>query len=204
MRPIIVGISGGSAAGKTSFATALVAALEPNKPVVLNQDRYFRDWQDLPVEQREIARTSNEPRAVRWPELVAQVEYLLAREDIEEPVRGTAAWRRGDAKQRHLAADIVLIEGHLIFGNEALRALIDIKVFLDVDSHERVLRRMRRDTQQGTDLEAAVAWYRRDVLPNFSVHTEPTRQYADLIVPYDQHNTKAVDVIAAGIKAQLV
>ena len=125
--------------------TALVAALAPQQPVVLNQDRYFRDWEELPEAEREAARTTNHPRAVRWPDLVDQVERLLARQVIEEPVARTASHRRGVELQRIDAADIVLIEGHLIFGHEPLRALMDLKIYLDVDTHERVLRRMLRD-----------------------------------------------------------
>ena len=200
---MVVGLSGGSAAGKTTFAAALVEALAPHKPVVLNQDRYFRDWHEVPADEREAARTTNHPRAVRWPELVKQVERLIARQTIEEPVEGTAARTRGDEPQAIEPADIVLVEGHLIFAHEPLRALIDLKVYLDVDIHERVLRRMLRDTQNGTDLETVVAWYRRDVSPNFPVHTEPTRKYADLVIPYDQHNETALQVVAAGIMSLL-
>ena len=200
VKPVVVGLSGGSAAGKTTFADALVEALAPNRPVVLNQDRYFRDWDELPEGEREAQRTSNHPRAVRWPDLVAQVEKLLARQAIEEPVAGTASHRRGVELQRIKAADIVLVEGHLIFGHEPLRALMDLKIYLDVDTHERVLRRMLRDTQNGTNLETVVAWYRRDVTPNFPLHTEPTRRHADLVVPYDQHNATAIEVVAAGIQ----
>jgi len=203
VKPVVVGITGGSSAGKTTFAAALVAALAPQQPVVLNQDRYFRDWEELPEAEREAARTTNHPRAVRWPELISQVERLSAREAIEEPVAGTPSARRGEGPQRIEPADIVLVEGHLIFGNEDLRALLDLKIYLDVDTHERVLRRMLRDTQNGTDLETVVAWYRRDVSPNFPQHTEPTRQYADLVVPYDQHNEEAIKIITAGIKALL-
>ncbi len=140
---------------------------------------------------------------MRWPELIGQVERLSARQAIEEPVAGTPSARRGEGPQHIEPADIVLVEGHLIFGNKDLRTLLDLKVYLDVDTHERVLRRMLRDTQNGTDLETVVAWYRRDVSPNFPQHTEPTRQYADLVVPYDQHNEKAIKIITAGIKALL-
>jgi uridine kinase len=202
-KPIIVGISGGSAAGKTTFAAALTAALSPHMPVVLNQDRYFRDWEDLPAAEREAVRTSNHPRAVCWSKLVSQVERLLVRQTIEEPVAGTAAKCRGDESLHISAADIVLIEGHLIFGHQPLCTLMDLKIYLDVDTHERVLRRMLRDTKNGTDLETVVAWYRRDVTPNFPQHTEPTRRHADLVIPYDQHNETSLKVVAAGIESIL-
>ena len=202
--PMVIGISGGSASGKTTFSEALAQSLDGIGPVILNQDRYFRDWEDYPPEEREAVRTANHPRAVLWPVLIEQIERLLARQSIQEPVPGTRARRQGVPLRLVEPADLVIVEGHLIFGNESLRDLMHLKIFLDVDPHERVLRRLLRDTQKGrTDLEAAAAWYRRDVLPNFPVYTESTRQYADLIVPFDTFNARAVELVAAGIKATL-
>ena len=202
--PLVIGISGGSASGKTTFSEALAQNLDGIGPVVLNQDRYFRDWEDYPPAERESVRTANHPRAVLWPMLIEQLERLLVRQSIQEPVAGTRAHRQGTPLQIVEPANLVIVEGHLIFGNERLRELMYLKIFLDVDPHERVLRRLLRDTQKGrTDLEAAVAWYRRDVLPNFPVYTESTRQYADLIVPFDTFNARAVELVAAGIKATL-
>ena len=92
--------------------------------------------------------------------------------------------RRGDERTNIQPSDVLIVEGHLIFWSEDLRNLMDIKLFLDVDAHERVLRRMLRDVaQRGGDLEWAINWYRRDVLPNFPVYTEPCKQYADLVIP---------------------
>ncbi|MYK17302.1 uridine kinase, partial [Candidatus Poribacteria bacterium] len=92
----------------------------------------------------------------------------------------------------------------LIFWSEDLRDLMDIKVFLDVDAHERVLRRMLRDVaQRGGDLEWAINWYRRDVLPNFPVYTEPCKQYADLIIPFQNDNPVALQTLVAGIQRRI-
>lgn len=200
----VVGISGGSAAGKTTFAQALVEALNPISVVTLNQDRYFRDWEDVPESEREAQRTSNHPRAVLWDQLTQHVQALKNGEAITVPIPGTRAMKRGESPTIIESCPLILVEGHLVFSHEPLRALMDVKVFLDVDTHERVLRRMLRDTSRGNmDLEAAVAWYRRDVIPNFSVHTEPTRQFADLIVPFEGEVERAIEVIANGIKGML-
>ena len=156
------------------------------------------------MEERERVRTSNHPRAVLWPELIAHIEALIARRPVHTPVRGTRAWSRRDSPRTVEPGDLLIVEGHLIFCNEMLRNLMEIKIFLDADPHERVLRRMVRDTAGGgTDLEKAVAWYRRDVIPNFSVHTEPTRRYADLIVPFDSFNDTAIQFIASGVRETL-
>ncbi|MCY3869536.1 MAG: uridine kinase [Gemmatimonadetes bacterium] len=202
VRPIVLGISGGSAAGKTTFTDMLADRLADFGPVVLNQDSYFRDWSALPED--EIKRTANHPRAVLWEPLIAHVKCLREGQAIEVPPPGTRAFRRGDDPQKVVPERLIIVEGHLIFSQEALRALLDIKLFLDVDTHERVLRRMLRNTSSGMSLKDAVAWYRRDVVLNYRVYTEPTREYADLIVPFEGDVQIAVDVVANGIRRMIV
>lgn len=202
VRPIVIGVSGGSAAGKTTFTDILSDRLADFGPVVLNQDSYFRDWSALPED--EIERTANHPLAVLWEPLIAHVKCLRERQAIEMPPPGTRAFRRGDDSQKVVPERLIIVEGHLIFSQEVLRALLDIKLFLDVDTHERVLRRMLRNTSSGMSLEDAVAWYRRDVVPNYRVYTEPTRAYADLIVPFEGDVQVGVDVVANGIRRMIV
>lgn len=203
-KPLVVGISGGSAAGKTTLAAQLVAALSDFAPVVLNQDHYFRQWEDLAPELREAARTSNHPRAVLWEVLTAHVQTLREGRAIELPAPGTRAHLRGDAKRTLSPGALVFVEGHLIFGHAGLRDLLDVRIFLDVDAHERVLRRMVRDTTRGNmTLEGAVAWYRRDVIPNYPLHTATTRQFAHVIVPYEGDSQRAVDALGHGLRAMV-
>ena len=203
IRPITVGIMGGSASGKTTFATALADLLSDYSPITLHQDSYFRDWSEYPPEEREKVVTANHPDAVRWETLIADVEKLRSRNPIETPAPRTRAAHRGDEKKVTQPSDVVIVEGHLIYWNERLRDLIDIKLFLDVDAHERVLRRMLRDVGKSGNLEGAINWYRRDVLPNFPIYTEPCKQYADLIIPFLNDNQIALHTVAAGIRAQL-
>lgn len=203
-KPVTVAITGGSASGKSTLARCLAEALEEFDPVVLNQDRYFRDWSDFPPEAREEVRTSNHPRAVLWSALVKQVQRLVDGQPIEEPVPGTAAARRGGAPQRIEPGGLILVEGHMLLGEEPLRELMDVKLYVDVDPHERVLRRMLRDTTEGSmTLDQAVAWYRRDVVPNYPTYTEATRRYADLVVPFEQPDSPAVDFVIAGLRGML-
>lgn len=203
-KPIIIGIMGGSASGKTTFATALAEELADYSPITLHQDLYFRDWSEFTPEEREKVITANHPDAVRWDVLIADVEKLRAYNPIETPAPGTRAESRGDEKKTTQPSQIVIVEGHLIYWNEQLRNLIDIKLFLDVDAHERVLRRLLRDvgTRSGS-LESAISWYRRDVLPNFPIYTEPCKQYADLIIPFLNENPIALQTVVAGIRAQI-
>lgn len=210
--PTTLGIMGGSASGKTTFAALLAEQLADCAPVVLNQDAYFRDWAEYSPEEREKVITANHPDAVLWDALVEDIAKLRRREAIAVPAPGTRAAQRSHTPAQNLAhaptvvqpSDVVIVEGHLIFWSAALRKLMDIKVFLDVDAHERVLRRMLRDVaQRGGDLEWAINWYRRDVLPNFPVYTEPCKQYADLVVPFHHENPVALQMLVAGIRARI-
>ncbi len=202
--PVIVGIMGGSASGKTTFATALAQQLADFTPITLHQDSYFRDWSEFSPEEREKVVTANHPDAVRWDVLIADVEKLRDKNSIESPAPGTRAASRGDEQKVTQPSSVVIVEGHLIFWNEQLRDLIDVKLYIDVDAHERVLRRLLRDvgTRSGS-LEGAIKWYRRDVLPNYPIYTEPCKQYADLIIPFMNENPIALNTVEAGIRALL-
>ena len=204
-KPVTVGITGGSASGKTTIAKALAEELSPFSSVILHQDSYFKDWSRYPPEVREKVVTANHPNAICWEALIGHIEQLVARQPIETPISGTRAGARGDQPAIVQPGDLVIVEGHLILWNETLRNLMDVKLFVDVDPHERVLRRLLRDVgERGGDLQRAVAWYRKDVIPNFSVYTEPCKQYADLILPFQQGNPVAVRMIAAGIRERIV
>ena len=204
-KPVTVGITGGSASGKTTLATALAEELKEFSPVILHQDYYFRDWSEYPTEKREEVITANHPDAVQWEALLGHIRQLIARQPIETPPKGTRAFRRGDAPATIEPSDLIIVEGHLILWNEALRDLMDVKLFVDVEPHERVLRRLLRDVaQRGGDLEWAVAWYRRDVIPNFPVYTEPCKEYADLIVPFLDENPVALQTLVAGVRDRIV
>ena len=202
--PITVGIMGGSASGKTTFANALAEALADFSPIVLNQDSYFRDWSEYSEAERERVITANHPDAVLWDALITDIQKLRARDAIDFPTPGTRGAQRSAEKTSMQPSDVVIVEGHLIFWSEDLRDLMDIKLFLDVDAHERVLRRMLRDVaQRGGDLEWAINWYRRDVLPNFPVYTEPCKQYADLVIPFQDENPVALHTLVAGIRTRI-
>lgn len=202
--PITLGIMGGSASGKTTFASALAEQLTEYSPVVLNQDSYFRDWSEYSEAERERVITANHPDAVLWDALIADIKKLRDGDVIYTPTPGTRAAQRSAEKTSVQPSEVVIVEGHLIFWNEDLRDLMDIKLFLDVDAHERVLRRMLRDVaQRGGDLEWAINWYRRDVLPNFPVYTEPCKQYADLIIPFQDENPVALRTLVASIRTQI-
>jgi uridine kinase len=206
----VLGISGGSASGKSTLAAELAGRLVSFGPLVLNQDAYFHDWSALPPAEREERMTANHPDAVHWPALVEHVARLREGDTVQTVVPGTRAAARGKKNETEAAGTLLgptrllIVEGHLIFGEPVLRSLLDLKLFLDVPADERVLRRMVRDTvERGGDLARAVAWYRRDVLLNSRLYTEPTRQFADLILPWTEAREPVIDLLAAGIRAQV-
>ena len=204
-KPVTVGISGGSASGKTTLTAALEEELKEFSPVILHQDYYFRDWSEYPPEEREKVITANHPDAVQWEVLLGHIRQLIARQPIETPPEGTRAFVRGDAPTTVPPSDLIIVEGHLILWDATLRDLMDVKLFVDVEPHERVLRRLLRDVaQRGGDLERAVAWYRRDVIPNFPVYTEPCKAYADLVVPFLDENPVALQTLVAGLRDRIV
>ena len=204
-KPVTVGISGGSASAKTTLATTLAEKLKEFSPVVLHQDYYFRNWSEYPPEDREKVITANHPDAVQWDALLGHIRQLIARQPIETPPEGTRAFARGDVPATIQPSDLIIVEGHLILWDAGLRDLMDVKLFVDVEPHERVLRRLLRDVaQRGGDLEGAVAWYRRDVIPNFSVYTEPCKAYADIVVPFLDENPVALQTIVAGLRDRIV
>ena len=198
--PVLLGIMGGSCAGKTTFARALSEEIADLHPVTLNQDAYFQDWSVYSEAERDRLKTANHPDAVNWDAFLTHIRSLAAREEIVVPAPATGAAARGRTPETVGPSDVVIVEGHLIYGDEELRNLMTLKLFLDVDPHERVLRRMVREVSRGGDLDTAVAWYRRDVIPNYPTYTEPCRKYADLIVPYFHDNQLAVRLVATGIR----
>jgi uridine kinase len=201
---LVVGISGMSGTGKTTFARALCQQLEDLTPVLLHQDRYFTDWSTYPPHERERLRTANRPDAVNWDALATHLSSLRQGQAVTDPAPGTGAFARGEPSRTIEPSAVILVEGHLLFWDARVRELCELKLFLETEPDERVLRRVVRDVlERGRPLEQVVAWYRRDVLPNYPTYTAPTRRYADLIIPHDVHNPRAVEVVAAGIRALL-
>ena len=195
---------GGSAAGKTTLAHQLADNLADFSPVVLNQDRYFRDFSEYSSEERERIITANHPSAVLWSALTEHLQLLSDRQPIQIPVSGSR-WAQQQTEIEIVApSDLVILEGHLIFWHQQIRDLLQLKIYLDVDPHERVLRRLLRSADTPNfDLKWQIDWYRRDVIPNYPIYTEPCKKYADLIMPFEENNSIAIEIIIAGLRQKL-
>jgi uridine kinase len=179
MRPVLVGITGGSASGKSRIARRLVEALSEHDCAVVNQDHFFRDWT-----ARNELRTANRPDSVMWPALVDAVDAVLAGRGTSMPVAGTRAATRGMETWRVQPRDLLVIEGLFALWDEELRGRYDLTVYVDAADDERALRRMNRDVaERGANLAGGTEWYRHDVLNSFPRYTAPMRWHADLVLP---------------------
>lgn len=172
--------------------------------MLLNQDRYFRDFHEFSDEERAKRVTSNHPRAVLWEDLVSALENLKEGRAVTVPVPGTRARQRGDEPMELGPSEVVIAEGHLLFNEARIIALADLTVFVDANVHERTVRRLLRDTESGkTTLQKATTWYRRDVIPNVAAYSEEKGKLADVVIPFDRDNPLAVQVVADWVRMRV-
>jgi uridine kinase len=202
VRPVVLAIAGGSGTGKSTLAATLAAALPGLDPVVLAQDHYFRDFAEYDPEERELVRTANHPDAVNWHEFHGALDELARGGCVRQPAPGTRSRSRGDEERMLGPAALVIVEGLFALWDERCRRRADLRLYTEVADDERVLRRVYRDvTERGGTVERIVAWYRRDVRPNYARFTAATREHADLVVPTERHNQVAIDAIRDAVLA---
>ncbi len=200
---LCIGITGGSGSGKTTFTSLLEQRLADLSPAILHQDRYFRDWLDVPEAEREARRTANHPDALAWPAFLAHFAALRRGEAVQEPAPGTRANVRSQGTATVGPSAVLVVEGLFALWHPSLREQLDLRIYMDAPDDERALRRMLRDVDRGGNLDRAAAWYRRDVLPNFSQYTGASRQFAHLIIPWLDHNGMAVSVVVDWVRGEL-
>lgn len=202
MKPVVIGIAGGSASGKTSVASALTQAFAGDV-VWLPQDCYYRAHDDLPLEAR-ASLNFDRPEAFDDQLLRTQLQQLIAGDTIDRPVYDFEAHTRKAAVVTLAPKPVIIVEGILVLADPALRALMDIRLFVDTPADVRVLRRIQRDTQQrGRSLNSVVAQYLDSVRPAHATFVAPTRAFADVIIPQGAHNHIALDLIETKIQAIL-
>ena len=201
-KPIVIGVTGGSASGKTSVSRAIFDHFSGHSLLLLEQDAYYKH-SDLPFAERKKINYDH-PLAFDTPLLKQQLSQLINREPIEKPVYDYADHNRSDKVEHVAPKDVIILEGILILEDESLRDLMDIKVFVDTDDDIRIIRRIKRDLiSRGRTLDNIIDQYLTTVKPMYHQFVEPTKRYADIIVPEGGENQVAIDLLVTKIKAIL-
>jgi uridine kinase len=198
--PVVIGVAGGSGSGKTTVVRRIVESLGPDQVAVLEHDRYYRDRNDLRFEER-AALNYDHPDSLETDLLVRHVRDLKAGRPIEVPRYDFTRYARLEATEPVTPRKAIIIEGILIFTDATLRDLMGVKVFVDADADTRFIRRLRRDVaERGRTMETVVEQYLGTVKPMHFDFVEPTKRYADLIIPVGGHNTVAIDLLLSLVR----
>jgi uridine kinase len=203
MKPFIIGIAGGSGSGKSTVARNVAQALHAESVAFLDMDAYYLNFAHLPLEERRKINWDH-PEAFDWELLVSQLERLSAGKPIDKPVYDFVTHTRSDRTVVIPAATVVVIDGILLFSDPRVRDHCDVKVFVDADADIRLIRRIRRDmNKRGRPLNEILEQYVTTVQPMHLEFVEPSKRYADVIVPRGGHNAVAIEMIVAKIQRRL-
>jgi uridine kinase len=203
MKPLIIGIAGGSGSGKSTVARNVAQALRTESVAFIDMDAYYLNFAHLPIDERRKINWDH-PDAFDWPLLVEQLERLAAGEAVDKPVYDYVTHARSHQTVTVPPADVVVIDGILLFSDQRVRELCDVKVFVDADADIRLVRRIRRDiNKRGRPLEEVLEQYLTTVQPMHLQFVEPSKRYADVIVPRGGHNPIAIEMIVAKIQRRL-
>lgn len=197
---LVIGIAGGSGSGKTTVVRTITQSLS-GRVVVIPQDSYYKDSSHLPIEERQKINFDH-PDAIDWKLLCQQIRELKQGRTVEQPVYSYITCSRSATETVTVEpADVIIVEGILIFTHKELRDQMNIKVFVDADDDDRLMRILVRDiAERGRTIETAIEHYTETVKPMHLQFIEPSKRYADIIVPQGGHNRVAIDVIAATIE----
>jgi uridine kinase len=202
-RRILIGIAGGTGSGKTLVARSIVRELGSDKVVIIDQDSYYKNLEDVPLRERE-GRNFDHPDAFDNATLSCHLRDLLEGRPVEQPIYDYTEHRRLP-ETRHIGDHHVLVlEGILVLHEPELRRLMDIKLFIDADPDVRFIRRLRRDLQErGRSVDSVIRQYEETVRPMHLQFVEPSKRYADLIIPEGGHNRVAIDLMKTKIRELL-
>ena len=199
--PVIIGVAGGSGSGKTTVVRKIVEALGDDQVSVLEHDRYYRDHPELRLEER-ASLNYDHPASLETDLMVRHVEALRDGRTVDVPVYDFARHQRVSATSPVPARTAIIIEGILIFSDAALRGLMDVKVFVDADDDTRFIRRLQRDVaERGRTVDSVIDQYMGTVKPMHLEFVEPTKRYADVIVPQGGHNSVAIGMLLSLIRS---
>lgn len=202
-KPVIIGVTGGSGSGKTTVSEEFFNRLAGESMVMLPQDAYYNDQSDMDMEARKAVNYDH-PDAFDTALLIKQLKQLIGGETIERPTYNYAEYNRSPETITIAPADIIIVEGILLFNNPELRDLLDIKIYVDTDDDIRFIRRMQRDVnERGRTIESVVNQYLATAKPMYHQFIEPTKRYADIILPEGGANKVGINMIEAQLRVIL-
>ena len=202
-RPVVIGIAGGTGSGKTTVAEAIVRRIGPEYIALIQQDSYYKDQSHLTMEERAQINYDH-PDSLDTDLLIQHLKELLNGRPVEVPIYDFTTYTRTPYTRRVEPRPVILVEGILVFVEKALRDLFDIKIYVDADPDIRFIRRLQRDiAERGRTMESVIRQYLSTVRPMHLEFVEPSKRYADIIIPEGGFNTVALDMIVARIRSML-
>ena len=199
----IIGIAGGTGSGKTTVVKKIVARLPKNEVAIIPQDSYYRDNGHLPLEERQEINFDH-PRSLEFRLLIEHIKRLKEGKAIEQPIYSYLTCTRSDETIPVSPKKVIIIEGILILQNSQLRNLMDIKVFVDADSDDRLMRVIQRDlVERGRSVSKVLDRYEKTVKPMHLQFIEPTKKYADIIIPQGGENKVGIDILTSILEKNL-
>ncbi|WP_283642198.1 uridine kinase [Croceibacter atlanticus] len=200
---LIIGIAGGTGCGKTTVVNQIIDQLATEDVAVISQDHYYKDTSNLTLEQRTKINFDH-PQSIDFPLLTQHLNDLRNNKPIEQPVYSFVEHNRTRETTTTYPTKVMIVEGILILTNPELRDLFDIKIYVHADSDERLIRRLKRDiAERGRDLEEVLNRYQTTLKPMHQQFIEPTKEFADMIIPNNRYNTVAVDIVQSIIRERL-
>ncbi len=200
---LIIGIAGGTGSGKTTVVNQIINQLPKDEVCVISQDSYYSATDHLSYEERTKINFDH-PKSIDFKLIVAHLKELKKGHIIEQPIYSFVTHNRTKDTIKTHPRKVIIVEGILIFNSKELRDLFDIKIFVHADADERLIRRARRDiTERGRDINEVLSRYQDTLKPMHTQFIEPTKNFADIIIPNDRHNTVAIDIIRTVINERL-
>jgi uridine kinase len=203
LNPLVIGIAGGSGSGKTTVAQTILQRVGPDRISFLQHDAYYKDLSGLPPVQRAEVNFDH-PNSLDNELLIRHIQQLKKGKVVEVPIYDFSTHSRTERTFNVFPRSVILVEGILIFAETSLRELFDVKIFVDTDSDLRFIRRLQRDiAERGRTTESVIRQYLSTVRPMHMDFVEPSKRYADVIIPEGGFNTAALDMVVARIETMI-
>ncbi len=200
---LIIGIAGGTGCGKTTVVNQIINELPENEVCVISQDSYYKDTSHLTYDER-VKINFDHPQSIDFDLFIEHLAALRRGETIQQPVYSFAEHNRTGQTIATKPSKVIIVEGILILTNPKIRDMFDIKIYVQTDSDERLIRRLKRDiVERGRDMDEVLDRYQNTLKPMHQQFIDPTKEFADLIIPNNQYNNVAVDVLRTIIKERL-